>query len=334
MINKKIVLTGSHLTPALALEAKLKSKGWEVVYLIIKSPKFSRHQPIISSLSLIKLPFSLFQALKRLSSIKPKLVVSFGGYAALPVCLAAKLLRLPLIIHEQTLASGLTSKITALIADKVAISWPSSRAFFPQKKIVLVGNPIRQEILAVKSLKTKSHSRPIIYITGGHQGSKIINAAVAEILPRLLEKFTVYHQFGLAQSDLALKNQSGFKHPRYILKRWFSGKELAAILYRTALAVSRSGINTTTELAYLHLPAVLIPLTTAQKNEQITNAQFLKSLGLALILPQSKLNPANLLQAINRGLKQLPQTASSKFDSRLIYSAADNLYQLIDKFSS
>ena len=325
MILKKIVLTGSHLTPALALKAKLQAHGWQIIELKIPSPKFSRHQPILASLSLIKLPLSFFHACQKLSGIKPRLVVSFGGHAAFPACLAAKFLNLPLIIHEQTFGAGLTSRLTALMADKVAISWPSSRPYFPQKKVVLTGNPIRRELLAVKPNKRKS-----IYITGGHQGSRIINATVAEIIPQLLKNFTVYHQFGLLQSSLAFKKQRQFTHPRYILKRWFGAPELAKILAGADLVISRSGVNTITELAYLQLPAVLIPLTTAQKNEQITNAKFLESLGLAIILPQSEFNSARLLQSIVTALKRLPRQTSLAFDRGLIRSAADNLYQLIE----
>ena len=327
MISKKIVLTGSHLTPALALKAKLQKYGWQVIELKIPSPKFNRHQPILSSLSLIKLPLSFFHACQSLSKIKPRLVVSFGGHTALPVCLAAKLLRLPLIIHEQTFGAGLTSRLTALMADKVAISWPSSRPCFPKNKTILTGNPIRRELLDLKS--DLSHLKSI-YITGGHQGSKIINETVAEILPQLLKNFTVYHQFGLAQSEQAFKQQLQFKHPRYILQRWFLAPKLAKILSNADLVISRSGVNTITELAYLQLPAVLIPLTTAQKNEQITNAKFLESLGLAIILPQSQLNPANLFLAIKTALKQLPRQTSLTFDRCLVYSATDNLYQLIE----
>ena len=325
MISKKIVLTGSHLTPALALKAKLPEHGWQVIELKISSPKLNRHQPILAALSLIKLPFSFFYACQSLLKIKPQLVVSFGGYAAFPVCIAAKFLNLPLIIHEQTFGAGLTSRLTALMANKVAISWPSSQPFFSKSKTVLTGNPIRRELLDLKPNKLKS-----LYITGGHQGSKIINENAAKILPQLLKNFTVYHQFGQAQSESAFKKQLQFKHPRYILKRWFSTAELAGILNQAVLVISRSGVNTITELAYLQLPAVLIPLTTAQKNEQITNARFLESLGLAIILPQSQLNPAALLQSIKVALNQLPLKTSLTFDRSLIRSAADNLYQLIE----
>lgn len=324
MISGKIVLTGSHLTPALALKTKLQQHAWQVIELKIPSPKFNRHQPIMAALSLIKLPLSFFWAYQSLLKIKPRLVVSFGGYAALPVCVAAKLLKLPLIIHEQTFQAGLTSRLTALLADKVAISWPSSRSCFPKSKTVLTGNPIRQELLDLKPKKLNS-----IYITGGHQGAKVINDTVIKILPQLLKNFTVYHQFGLAQSESAFKQQLQFKHPHYILKRWFGTPELAKILEQVDLVISRSGVNTITELAYLQLPAVLIPLTTAQKNEQITNARFLESLGLAIILPQSEINPPNLLRVIKTALKQLPRQTSLTFDYSLIRSAADNLYQLI-----
>lgn len=324
MSSQKIVLTGSHLTPAIALKEKLQKQDWQVIDLKIDSPKFNRHQPLLSSLSLIKLPYSFIRACRCLAKIKPKLVVSFGGYAALPVCLAAKLLSLPLIIHEQTFAAGLTSRLTSLLANKVAISWPSSQSFFPRKKTILTGNPIRQALLNVQLKKTKT-----LYIAGGHQGSKTINNVVAKILPALLKIFTVYHQFGLAQSTSAFKQQQQFKHPRYKLKRWFSVTELAQIFSQTSLVISRSGVNTITELAYLHLPAVLIPLETAQKNEQMTNARFLESQGLAIILQSSRLNAVSLLQSIKSALKQLPRQTSLSFDTGLVSSAADNLYQLV-----
>ncbi|MFH0943054.1 MAG: UDP-N-acetylglucosamine--N-acetylmuramyl-(pentapeptide) pyrophosphoryl-undecaprenol N-acetylglucosamine transferase [Candidatus Beckwithbacteria bacterium] len=319
-----IVLTGSHPTPALALEARLTLAGYKVKQLTVPTPKFNRHQPLRSTISLIKLPNSLIQAYQQLIRLQPTLVVSFGGYQALPVCLAAKLLRLPLIIHEQTFAFGLTSKLTSLIADKIAVSWPSCLKHFPAKKTCLTGNLIRSEILQINR---QPASRPTIYITGGHFGSQAINRAVAPILSKLLEKYIIYHQFGLYQ----VNQPPVINQPHYHLQTWFTPTQLKKIYSQVDLVISRSGINTVTELAYLRIPAVLIPLTTAQKNEQQTNAKFMQSLGLALILNQTQLTPKTLLQTIDQAIKILPQKSSQSFDRNLVSSAADKLYELVIK---
>lgn len=319
---RKILLTGNHLTPALAFKAKLEQHHWQVDYLSLDSAKFNRHQPLISFLTLIKLPSSLVNALIYLTKTKPLAVVSFGGYSAFPVCLAAKLLRLPLVIHEQTFGQGLTSKLTAYLADKIAVSWPKSRQYFPKHKTVLTGNPLRPKILNIKMLNANCSLLNTIYITGGHQGSLTINQAIKPILPQLLSKYVIFHQFGLSQPP-------DFKDKHYFAKKYFTVAELAKIYSQAPLVISRAGINTVTELAYLGLKAILIPLTTAQKNEQLTNARYLESLGLAIVLDQINLSPQNLLTQINRFFAQAPIRPKNKFPRQLVLTAADNLYQLV-----
>jgi len=294
-----------------------------------------------SFLNSFKFPLGIIQSLIYLASFKPKLILSFGGHTALPVCLAAKILNLPIIIHEQTFAAGLTSKITAKLAKKIAISWPASTQHFKANKTVLTGNPIRQKIIDLKpsliqSTKFTSPLKKSIYITGGNQGSKILNQNVNKILIKLLNQYTVYHQFGLAQSKRSWENQQSIKNSlpndlkkKYFLKRWFSINDLISILKRTHLTISRSGVNTITELGFLNKPAILIPLPHAQKNEQLINAQYLKKLGLATILPQSKLTPRLLYKTILKASKNLPQSSTIQFPFELVVNAANNLYQVI-----
>jgi len=366
-MDKKIVLTGTHFTPALALIDKLKQEKYKILYLgrqtsladsnqpsiekqllpssqiifkSIISPKLMRFNLFKSFLNSFKFPLGIIQSLIYLASFKPKLVFSFGGHTALPVCLAAKILRLPIIIHEQTFAAGLTSKITAKLANKIAISWPASTQHFKASKTVLTGNPIRQKIIDLKSILAKSVKFPLleksIYITGGNQGSKILNQNVNKILIKLLNQHTVYHQFGLAQSKSSWENQQSIKNSlpndlkkKYFLKRWFSINDLISIFKRIHLVISRSGANTITELGFLNKPAVLIPLPHSQKNEQLINAQYLKKLGLAIILPQSKLTPRSLYKSILKANKNLPQSSTIQFPFDLVTNATNNLYQLI-----
>lgn len=318
----KLVITGNHLTPAEALIEQLP-KGWRVHKLgSVGGPKFKRYDWWGSLRGLVKLPGLIWQAKTKLQLIKAKLVVSFGGYSAVPVCLAAKILKIPLLIHEQTFAAGLASKITGRLADVIAISWKSSRRNFPKLKTVLTGNPLRREILRVKR-----RPQPVIYITGGHQGSRVINKTVESVLPRLLQQFTVYHQFGQGRPP-------EFKDKRYISQRYFDVKTLAQIYSRAQLVVGRAGINTVTELAYLKLPAVLIPLPYTQRLEQDVNARYLKKLGLAVILLQEQLTPAALLLAITQA-KSLSRTRSGAggFPRARVREAAKKLCRLVVKLS-
>ncbi|MBU2051923.1 glycosyltransferase [Patescibacteria group bacterium] len=315
----KIVITGSHLTPALALTEQLPT-NWRAYELgEDDSPRFRRYDWWGSALGLFKLPGLVWKTTSKLQLIKPAVVVSFGGYSAVPVCLAAWWLKLPLLIHEQTFGVGLATKITSRLASQVAISWQSSRGYFSAKKTVLTGNPVRKAILNL----TRS-PRPVILITGGHQGSLVINQAIGPILHRLLKRFTVYHQYGLSQPE-------ELTHPRYHAQRWFNTQELARIYSKARLVVGRAGINTVTELAYLKLPAVLIPLPYTQRGEQLRNALYLKSLGLAVILPQAKLTPGNLHQAIIRANSKLPRNPKVNFPARRVATAAQSLYQLVAK---
>ncbi|MFC1627256.1 glycosyltransferase [Patescibacteria group bacterium] len=349
-----ICLTGTHLTPTLALIEKLKAENLSTFYLgrktlteqtllpelnvklfSIISPKLNRHQPLTLVTNILKLPIGLIQSIYLLKKLKATVIVSFGGHVAIPVCLAGKLLNIPIIIHEQTFAAGLTSKITALLAKKIAVSWPASQKHFPAKKTVLTGNLVRSKILTTK--RTSSQQKTL-YITGGNQGSRAINSTVNQVLKSLLQQYTIYHQFGMSQSAKNWQQQLKIHNSlpknlksKYHLKKWFSEQELSKILSIANLAVTRSGINIVTELAFLKTPALLIPIPITQKNEQLVNANYLKDLGLASILKQSALTPESLLSNIQSSLNSLPKKSKLevKFNHQLVQQATNNLYQLI-----
>jgi len=359
MKTSLVCLTGTHLTPATALAEELNKHSWKAFYLgrnslaeqqqfkdlsvpiyKIIAPKFNRHQALNLFFSIFKLPIGMLQSLYFLIRLKPSMVISFGGYTAFPVCLTAKLLRLPLIIHEQTLDLGLTNKLTALLATKIAYSWPSSLKHFPKNKSFLTGNPVRQAFLKSQSKTdkplTEKPALKTIYITGGNQGSLILNKTLNPILKTLLKKYKIIHQFGLGQSKKNWKNQEKIYQnlpaslkSNYQLKTWYSSSEASKNLNTADLVISRAGINTVTELIILNKKSLLIPLPYSQRQEQLKNARLLKSLGLGLILPQSNLSSQSLLSSINKSFKSLPQKTHQHFDSSLIRQAATNLFNLI-----
>lgn len=309
-----LVITGSHATPAEALIEQLPATVRLRRVGSPDSPKWKRYD--WSSLAdLVRLPRLIYKFKQELQLINADLVLSFGGYQAVPVCLAAKLLKIPIVIHEQTFGAGLASRLTALVAAKIAISWKSSRGYFPADKTVLTGNPIRQALVQVRR-------RPgnVLYFSGGGQGSEVLNRALKPILPRLLQQFTVYHAYG-RQSPL-------LKHKNYLAKPYFSAPELANIYSRASLAIGRAGINTVTELSYWGLPALLVPLPYTQKNEQEKNAAYMDKLGLAVVLEQARLTPQSLFKTINLALAQLPRSGRTRYPHERVRRAAKNIYRL------
>lgn len=259
--------------------------------------------------SLLKIPIGLSQATRIISKFKPDVVLSFGGYVSVPITLASSILRIPLVIHEQTLDAGISNKLVAKFAKKICISWEESGKFFPVGKTVLTGNPLRKEFemgdLRTEAFKnTISFGRkgePTIYITGGSSGSHAINVLIEGCIEKLLRKYNIIHQVGDStqfkdferlsrlRNNLQPELKSGYK-----LVKFIEPSKVADFLNTADLVISRSGMNTITELIYFGKPSVLIPLPYGQHQEQLKNALFMKKLGLAEIAEQSELSPEKL----------------------------------------
>lgn len=328
----KIAVVGGHLSPALAVIDALP-KEHQVIFLgrryalegdssdsleyqeiarrnipffDIKTGRISRSFTRHTIPAFIKVPFGFYQAMRYLQKEKPNVVVSFGGYLSVPVGYAAKLLGIPLIIHEQTLEAGLANKLLGKIADIVCISWESSKKYFPKGKTVLTGNPIKTfPISNFKFPISRNAKLPLIYITGGSTGSHAINALVLNSLFELVQHFRVIHQTGDAKfyNDFAKLTQKKETLPkeyqnRYLIRKFIPANEIGSIFSHADLVVSRAGMNTVTELMYFGVPALLIPLPHGQKEEQMKNARLLQSIGLAEILPQSEAKSETFLRLL------------------------------------
>lgn len=327
----KILITGAHFTPAVAVAEELKKNDRvQIVYLGRKStqegdnspsaeskilPKLGiKFIPIITGRlqrsftiytipSLLKIPIGFLQAFWIIIKEKPDVLLSFGGYVAVPSVICGWLLSIPIIVHEQTLISGLANKISSLFASKIAISFHNEKIF--DKRVILTGNPIRREILQNVKLSDQmsKNKRMQILITGGNQGSHVINLAVEESLSQLTKIASIIHVTGenkFGDFERLEKKENG----RYKVKKWI-GEEWVAVLGSTDLVVSRAGINTLSELAYLGIPTLVIPLAYLYKDEQNINARYFENLGLVRILPQSKLSGSSLLATIKKMLKEI-----------------------------
>lgn len=267
-----------------------------------------------SIIALLKIPLGFIQALGWLVIYRPKVVLSFGGYVAVPVVVWAWLLRIPIVTHEQTTVSGLANRIVAILADKVLVSWESSLSHFPPGKAVLTGNPLREEITQQlrNTAKKNVHRGKLIYVTGGNQGAHVINEVVGKILPQLVAKYQVIHQTGDSQTfkDYQKLDKLRDQLPnklrwKYQIYQFLSGIESATTLKNADLVISRAGANIVLELAALGKPAILVPIPFASSNEQQKNAEILAKLWMAEIVEQRNLTPETLLKTVGEVMKHL-----------------------------
>jgi len=336
---------GGHFAPALALIEALP-KDWEfmvigrkyafeadktvsleyqtaqklgIPFATISAGRFQRQVSRHSFQSIAKIPVGFLQAVRIIKSYKPDVVVSFGGYVSVPVAFAARAVNIPIIVHEQTLGAGLANKVVGKFANHIALSWKQSEQFFPKKKIVLVGNPLQKVFL--QNLEKKTHAEkpkdmPLIYVTGGSGGSHAINVLIEDCLEKLLQKYRIIHQTGDAKrfndfDRLEKKRQSLPENMQknYMLTKFVPASDVFGTLQTADLVVTRSGIGTVTQLLALGKTCLFIPLPNGQKNEQLTNALFVKNIGIGEVAEQYSLTGDTLYALIE---KMLQNSASYK----------------------
>ena len=262
---------------------------------------------------LLRVPFGFLQAFWFLIQIRPQVILSFGGYLAVPVVVAGWFLGIPSVTHEQTVVVGYANKVIALFARKVLISWKASAKYFPKNKVVYTGLPLRTEITNVSSASFNSENTlPIIYITAGKTGSHKLNEIVLQSLPKLLSFANVIHQCGdnsvfndFMALDSAYKSVQNTVKGSYYLRKFVLSNEIGEAFAKSNLVISRAGAHTTSEILYLCKPTLFIPIPWVSHNEQLENALVAKNAGVAEILGEKDLTSDTLVSFIQKMLTNL-----------------------------
>lgn len=325
-MTKTLIFTGGHHNSALTVAIKLREQGWNIVWLghrhsmwkdtsdsaeykevtaagirfyDLKAGKLYR---TFNPFKLIRIPLGFIQSLFFFLKIKNiKGIYSSGGYLAVPVVICGWFLGIPSVTHEQTVVAGLANRLIAIFAKKIAVTWSSSLSRYPQNKAVLTGLPLRPEILNLKR-----HPGHILYITGGKQGSHVINETIFKALPQLLDNFTVVHQTGSSSVHNDYQKALNLRYPNYHVYDYLPISQLAPVLSQAQVIITRAGAHTVYELAYLKIPSVTIPIPWASHDEQNQNAKLLADHQLSIILPEANLNPDTLLSSLSLALKLHP----------------------------
>ncbi len=351
----KIIVTGTHFTPAQAVIKELKKssnvyisyigrnhtlegdksistesivlKKMDIKFIPLIAGRLRRVFSIYTLISLLKIPVGFVQSFFILLNEAPDVTLSFGGYVALPVVINSWLLSIPVIIHEQTIVSGISNSIGSLFANKIALSFKNNELSH-NSKVFISGNPVREEVInprgemssEIKKIVELSHKQklPVILITGGNQGSHAINLVVEQSLEQLTKFGCVIHQTGDSKYkdfETLTEVRKNLPNPeRYYVSKWIDENDFGWLLKNINLAVSRAGINTLIELGIAQVPVLIIPLPFIFKNEQVINAKYFKNLGLGEIIYQKDLDKEKFLEMVKQMLKSKYQLKSEAKD--------------------
>jgi UDP-N-acetylglucosamine--N-acetylmuramyl-(pentapeptide) pyrophosphoryl-undecaprenol N-acetylglucosamine transferase len=304
--------TGGHVFPGLAVAQVLRERGLNVVWLgnpqgleatLVPSYGFAiegiqfggvRGKGLLTKLLLpLNLLRAFAQSIRVLRKIKPDVVLGFGGYITFPAGMMAVLLGKPLILHEQNSIAGLANRVLAKVADSTLVAFPNALA-----NAQWVGNPIRQELLALGEPQSRYAARTgrlKLLVFGGSLGAKVFNdtvpAALAQIDPAL--RPIVLHQTG-KNNALAVEQSYAQLGVQADVREFI--QDMATAYADADVVMARAGAMTVSELAAAGVASLLVPYAQAVDDHQTTNAQFLAKANAAHLMPQTELTVASLAQ--------------------------------------
>ncbi len=284
----------------------------ELMYEEVGSGKMRTYFSFKNFTDIFRIFFGTISAIWKLFSIYPDVVFGKGGYASFPAVFAARILRIPVVIHESDSAPGRVNKWAGHFAKRIAVSFPEAADYFPKDRTAWTGQPIRREIEKPAGRETAleywklENDTPVIVILGGSQGAELINNTVLDALPRLLEKYQVIHQTGIrnfetvsGEANVVLggnKNKS-----RYIPQAFLNSLELKMAAGAATVIVSRAG-STLFEIASWGVPSILIPFTESNANHSRKNAFSYARAGAGSVVEEMNMTANILYSEVERML--------------------------------
>ncbi len=311
--------TGGHLFPAIALGEELKrqrpatevmfvgsSAGFEARWLPtsgLKYELFEVHglrghnvrERVTATAEFLR---AILKARRLLKNFAPGLVVSAGGYASVPMAVAAIVTRTPLILMEQNSRPGLANRAFWRFARKICVGFDDTAAFFSADKAVITGNPVRSSVGHQCDLRDRSHVSQIL-VLGGSTGAHRLNLGVVkafETLAKDVIKWTLVHQTGEADVGMVTAAYKALEWPSASVLRFID--DVGSALAGATLVIARSGAVTVSEVALAGRPAIFVPYPFHRDRQQELNARVLERAGAAIIIRDDEQLAENLARAI------------------------------------
>lgn len=337
--------TGGHIYPALAIATSLRREYQaEILFLgsddglekeivpaagfalaTIKAGKLRRYVSLETITGVMRVPLGMFQAMSIVRKFRPDVAFTSGGYVAVPAALATRVNGVPLLMHQQDVPPNLSNRLAAPLATRISVAFADSLPYFPARKTLLLGNPVRQVMLDVRDTTPQAARAglgldagvPLLLVTGGSQGARHLNQVVCQALPGLLEHCQVLQISGKdlynetrAQADSLLADQDEALRQRYRLVPYLN-EEMPLALQAADLVLCRSGASTLSELATLGKPSILVPLSPAVGGSaQQENAAMFERKQAAIVISNDDLMADILVERIASLLASSEQLAA------------------------
>ncbi len=297
--------TGGHIFPALALASEAQRRGLRVSFIGqangmeadiipkagfpfygVTAGKWDRSNP--KPLHILKALYGSLQAIKLLNKLKPKLVLGFGGFASLPGIAAARFLKKPYILHEGNAYPGLVTRWFSKQARSVILAHKVTKNHLSEvTNTTVLGYPVREtqvDKLRARAALDLPAEGLITYVTGGSQGSAVLNAAVSQAYQQLSHTTVVLHSSG-SKWETDLRDQT-----KTLSNYQVRGFVDATLAWAAAdLAITRAGFGTLSEAAFHAVPCIMVPLPTAAENHQLHNAREMAKVGAGWVVEESNL---------------------------------------------
>ena len=260
--------------------------------------------PLRAAASLVKLGIGTLQSLRRLTQIRPRVILLTGGWANLPLALAARALGIPTVIYLPDIEPGMTIKVLQPFASRIAITVEASARFFPPGKSVVTGYPLQENRLNATQDDARRHfkldpARKTLLVFGGSRGARNINVALgASLKPLLADGAQVLHVTGELDWRRAMREAGELRqHPRYHAFPYLRS-DMGLALAAADLVLCRAGASTLAELPYFGLPAILVPYPYAWRYQKV-NADYLSERGAAIRLNDEDMS-ARLYETVSK----------------------------------
>lgn len=320
--------TGGHFYPLIAVAEELRAANpslelyyfgpdpynadllttHNIRFIACPAGKLRRYFSIQNFFDAFRSFFGIFVAIWKLYVIYPDVIFSKGSYTAVPILLAARFLRIPVVIHESDAKPGRANKLAMKFARYIAISYDDAAEHFPKEKTALIGIPLRRDI---RTINADAHAKlgipndkPLIYVTGGSLGAERINNIILLTLPELLPHYRVFHQVGDAN---LVELRAAAQHllagnplaSNYYIVGSVPGATVSLLLDAASLVVTRAGSTTLFEIAHHKKPAIVIPIPEEISHDQRHNAYAYARSGAALVIEEKNLTEHLLTSQIS-----------------------------------
>ncbi len=307
-------------------------RNYNIEFKAIYSGKLRRYFSWLNFLDILKVIVGFIQALFFLIQWKPQIIVSAGGFTAVPVVWAGWLLGMPSLIHQQDVRPGLANQLCAKCASKITVCFAETAKYFKLKKTVLVGNPVREALkfYETKTAKQKLNDKygfkkekPIVLVMGGGTGALALNRLVLDSLDELTKFSQIVHISGgkLAQANVADLDREDYYHYNFLVDN-------TDFLSAADVIVSRAGMSSLTEIAYLAKPAIIMPLPDSHQED---NADYFYQRGAVIKLEQNGLSKDKFVKNIKELVvnRKLAEQIGQRAHSLIKWGAEEKIAEII-----